>query len=74
MVSVWQRSWIGRVCRRLLIWASAQHWIAVLIATHVWLLWSMAAWAVHAVQPEPYMDEIFHIPQAQAWCAGKWSM
>ena len=20
--------------------------------------------------PQPYMDEIFHIPQAQAYCAG----
>eukprot|EP00808_Paulinella_micropora_P002890 g73718.t1 len=22
--------------------------------------------------PEPYMDEVFHIPQAQAFCDGKW--
>ena len=21
-------------------------------------------------QPEPYMDEIFHVPQARAYCAG----
>ena len=25
---------------------------------------------LNAVQPEPYMDEIFHIPQAQKYCQG----
>jgi len=25
-------------------------------------------WAV----PTPYMDEIFHVPQTQKYCAGKW--
>jgi hypothetical protein len=26
---------------------------------------------VSSIVPEPYMDEIFHIPQARAYCAGK---
>ncbi|GAA5869199.1 hypothetical protein JCM3774_003978 [Rhodotorula dairenensis] len=28
---------------------------------------------VNALVPEPYMDEIFHVPQAQAYCRGEWS-
>ncbi|CAN0485688.1 unnamed protein product, partial [Ectocarpus sp. 12 AP-2014] len=28
------------------------------------------AWAFSSVAPEPYMDEIFHVPQAQAYCQG----
>ena len=27
--------------------------------------------AITSVVPEPYMDEIFHIPQAQKYCYGK---
>merc|ERR1719414_1331959 len=26
---------------------------------------------INTVQPAPYMDEIFHIPQAQKYCYGK---
>ncbi|KAL4440524.1 hypothetical protein ABPG75_003525 [Micractinium tetrahymenae] len=25
-----------------------------------------------ALAPEPYMDEPFHVPQTQRWCAGRW--
>ncbi|XP_029636418.1 putative Dol-P-Glc:Glc(2)Man(9)GlcNAc(2)-PP-Dol alpha-1,2-glucosyltransferase [Octopus sinensis] len=28
---------------------------------------------LHSVQPKPYMDEIFHIPQAQHYCDGNFS-
>lgn len=24
--------------------------------------------------PEPYLDEVFHIPQAQAFCEGRWDV
>ena len=27
--------------------------------------------SIHSVQPDPYMDEIFHIPQAQKYCFGQ---
>ncbi|KAI9099320.1 alpha-2-glucosyltransferase Alg10 [Phlyctochytrium arcticum] len=28
---------------------------------------------IQTLQPTPYMDEIFHIPQSQAYCANRWS-
>jgi hypothetical protein len=28
---------------------------------------------INNVQPEPYMDEIFHIPQARKYCNGKFT-
>jgi alpha-1,2-glucosyltransferase len=37
---------------------------------------AVAGWAipiaalVNSVVPEPYMDEIFHVPQAQQYCHG----
>ncbi|BGP58367.1 hypothetical protein JCM8202_001868 [Rhodotorula sphaerocarpa] len=31
------------------------------------------AWRIDCDVPEPYMDEIFHVPQAQAYCNGDWS-
>lgn len=30
-------------------------------------------WQINAVQPGPYMDEIFHIPQCQKYCRGLYS-
>ncbi|KAK0554215.1 glucosyltransferase [Tilletia horrida] len=33
-----------------------------------------AAALVNHIVPEPYLDEIFHIPQAQAYCQGKWAV
>ncbi|BGP43690.1 glucosyltransferase [Rhodotorula kratochvilovae] len=33
----------------------------------------VVAVAVNRAVPEPYMDEIFHVPQAQAYCRGDWS-
>ncbi|KAI9882311.1 MAG: autophagy- protein 2 [Watsoniomyces obsoletus] len=32
-------------------------------------LWFMQ---VTKLVPDPYLDEVFHIRQAQAYCAGKW--
>ena len=28
---------------------------------------------LHEKQPDPYMDEIFHVPQAQTYCAGNFT-
>jgi alpha-1,2-glucosyltransferase len=43
------------------------------------LLYGIAALCLHfwlsqvcAIVPEPYLDEVFHIPQAQAYWAGSW--
>lgn len=30
-------------------------------------------WQVNMIQPEPYMDEIFHVPQCQKYCSGMYS-
>ena len=48
-----------------------------------WLLWlstglyvAVSAFLftlINSVQPEPYMDEIFHIPQARKYCNGKFT-
>ena len=32
---------------------------------------SAISYYVTIIVPEPYMDEIFHIPQAQKYCQGK---
>ncbi|KAK4053986.1 glucosyltransferase [Microbotryomycetes sp. JL221] len=37
---------------------------------------ALAAWCaylVNVVVPEPYMDEIIHVAQAQAYCRGQWT-
>ena len=31
----------------------------------------ITAYQIYDHVPEPYMDEIFHIPQAQKYCSGK---
>ena len=39
-----------------------------------WLVLALpVAAAFHALPVEPYMDEIFHVPQAQRYCGGDWS-
>ncbi|KAI9178909.1 glucosyltransferase [Blastocladiella emersonii ATCC 22665] len=45
---------------RFLTWC-----LPLLLATAGW-------WAVSDRVPQPYMDEPFHVPQAQAYCAGDW--
>ena len=39
------------------------------------ITWSLIHWRhlVNSIVPDPYLDEVFHIPQAQAYWAGKWS-
>ncbi|GAA5914511.1 hypothetical protein JCM8208_005375 [Rhodotorula glutinis] len=44
-----------------------------LVAYAAWAALSAAvARKINARVPEPYMDEIFHVPQAQAYCRGEW--
>jgi alpha-1,2-glucosyltransferase len=48
-----------------------------------WLLWlstgvyvAVSAFLftlINSEQPQPYMDEIFHIPQAKKYCKGKFT-
>ncbi|KAJ1984818.1 glucosyltransferase [Dimargaris verticillata] len=45
-------------------WTTAVAWAAFLAATS-WL-----AVTVNQVVPQPYMDEVFHVAQAQAYCRG----
>ncbi|KAK0535019.1 glucosyltransferase [Tilletia horrida] len=35
---------------------------------------TVAAGLVNQIVPEPYLDEIFHIPQAEAYCEGRWDV
>ncbi|GAA5841062.1 hypothetical protein JCM3766R1_006654 [Sporobolomyces carnicolor] len=39
-------------------------WLALLLRV---------AWKINQEVHEPYMDEIFHVPQAQAYCRGEWT-
>lgn len=48
----------------MLRWAAFPAYIALVAA-----LWAAFTRAV----PYAYMDEVFHVPQAQAYCAGRWS-
>ncbi|ORY58131.1 DIE2/ALG10 family-domain-containing protein [Pseudomassariella vexata] len=44
----------------------AAPFIVPAVLSRVWLYW------VNKTVPEPYLDEFFHIPQAQAYCEGKY--
>jgi alpha-1,2-glucosyltransferase len=44
--------------------------LPVLAFLRVHTLWVAA---VNSTVPEPYLDEVFHIPQAQAYWAGNWT-
>ncbi|GAA5944807.1 hypothetical protein JCM3775_007314 [Rhodotorula graminis] len=45
-----------------------------LVAYAAWAASSTAvACFINRHAPEPYMDEIFHVPQAQAYCRGDWT-
>lgn len=37
------------------------------------LLFALTFFAIHNEQEDPYMDEIFHIPQAKQYCQGNFS-
>ncbi|GAA5842948.1 hypothetical protein JCM9279_004038 [Rhodotorula babjevae] len=44
-----------------------------LAAYAVWAaLSAVVAHTINSHVPEPYMDEIYHVPQAQAYCRGDW--
>ncbi|PSS05152.1 DIE2/ALG10 family-domain-containing protein [Coniella lustricola] len=45
-------------------------WPSLLCVVLAGLFWQAA---VNSWVPEPYLDEIFHIPQAQKYCQGRWS-
>ena len=30
-------------------------------------------WLIDKTQPEPYLDEVFHVPQAQIYCQGNFT-
>ncbi|GAA5941290.1 dolichyl-P-Glc:Glc(2)Man(9)GlcNAc(2)-PP-dolichol alpha-1,2- glucosyltransferase [Sporobolomyces koalae] len=48
----------------ILYWPAYAVWVVGLLGV---------ARRINQEVPEPYMDEIFHMPQAQAYCRGEWS-
>lgn len=53
--------WVSPEVRRALL-------LALVVASHYsWRL------LVNSTVPEPYLDEVFHVPQAQAYWDGKWT-
>ncbi|KAF8420701.1 alpha-1,2 glucosyltransferas-like protein alg10 [Tirmania nivea] len=34
---------------------------------------SLLAYKFNTIVPEPYLDEVFHIPQSQRYCEGRWT-
>ena len=53
--------WVSPEVRRALL-------LALVVASHYsWRL------LVNSTVPEPYLDEVFHVPQAQAYWEGKWT-
>ncbi|KAI9798774.1 MAG: glucosyltransferase [Piccolia ochrophora] len=42
--------------------------VALYFLTSFWRSW------VNSVVPEPYLDEVFHVRQAQAYCNGQWNV
>jgi alpha-1,2-glucosyltransferase len=45
--------------------------LSLLIFSLIPLLYTAWLYQVNAAVPEPYLDEVFHVRQAQAYCAGK---
>ncbi|CAM9531350.1 unnamed protein product [Scytosiphon promiscuus] len=45
--------------------------LVTLLATVGATCFAGSAWAFSSASPEPYMDEVFHVPQAQAYCRGE---
>lgn len=50
-------------------WKNAVIWPGLCLVFVAGLCWQavVAIWV-----PEPYLDEVFHIPQAQKYCQGRW--
>lgn len=36
----------------------------------IWLLTFYIFYVIYQIQPNPYIDETFHVPQAQKYCSG----
>ncbi|KAI9839314.1 MAG: hypothetical protein M1819_003309 [Sarea resinae] len=53
---------------------SRQSWLSVIV--HSFLFVSSGYWLfrVNDVQPIPYLDEVFHVRQAQAYCDQRWDV
>ncbi|KAI9877284.1 MAG: hypothetical protein M1830_004324 [Pleopsidium flavum] len=51
-----------------------QHFLINFAATHTTLLQIASTWLyeVNSILPEPYLDEVFHVRQAQAYWAHQW--
>ena len=48
--------------------------VTMFLVTAFYLAVSAAVFSlVNSVQPDPYMDEIFHVPQARKYCNGKFT-
>ncbi|KAL2267390.1 hypothetical protein VTJ83DRAFT_4667 [Remersonia thermophila] len=77
---------LGVVCSRLLTVSSEREWAQAVFAPRFqprrdglnslgfWALYLAArCWLnlVNTYVPEPYLDEVFHIPQAQKYCEGR---
>lgn len=51
------------------VWLAAAAAVTILLATVTLYVFSV----VYEVQPLPFLDEIFHIPQAVKYCRGQFS-
>ncbi|KAM0432913.1 hypothetical protein ACHAPT_004618 [Fusarium lateritium] len=73
-LSFWTAS-SGLVVLPLFFWLlkhkGAYPWLAGLFPVALAALCFSWLYIVSAVVPEPYLDEVFHIPQAQKYCEGK---
>lgn len=47
---------------------SFKHWLLVLLISTFYAIWF---YQLKQTVPQPYLDEVFHIRQAQAYCAGQ---
>ncbi|KAK4231016.1 DIE2/ALG10 family-domain-containing protein [Podospora fimiseda] len=50
-------------------WVHLSAWLALTFVINFGWYWSIL---VNNFVPEPYLDEVFHIPQAQAYCEGNY--
>ena len=48
--------------------------LKVFLGLLLYLIHSLWFTAINTSVPEPYLDEIFHVPQAQAYWAGNWTV
>ncbi|XP_038067469.1 putative Dol-P-Glc:Glc(2)Man(9)GlcNAc(2)-PP-Dol alpha-1,2-glucosyltransferase [Patiria miniata] len=53
--------------------AAPMKFVVVIVLSIFFAFTSVLFYQVNKVQPEPYMDEIFHIPQAKQYCNGSFN-